>query len=356
MTIESRLDLHRRYWNRLPLPYPPASFRIGDYFFSRHFEAAKPFLVQNKRITPDMLVVEDFLSDYERMFAETESLGQDGFWTAEPFTGIPWMEAILGCEVYANGESFSTRSCLRSLDGIESIRIDLDNPWLQKYLEFTRRLVDLGKGRFTVGMPIMRGPSDIVGAILGQTEMVFALADEPERMKTFFLKVAEAFLTVIREQKKQIPPFHGGTCLGFYHVFCPGSSIWFQDDLSAIMSPKMYGSFLDEPARSICRDHEYTAVHLHPASFFILDQLLANEGLRAIEVNKDSGGPDVGQMLPFLKRIAEKKNLILWGDYSIADLELIKKNVPARGLFFNIVSPSMDQAKEILAFIRRWSD
>ena len=355
-SLADRIALHKLYWDRKFLPYPPASFRVGDYFVSRQFEAAKSLLVQNKKITPEMLTVEDFVPDYERMFAGTEELGQDAFWTAEPFTGIPWMEAILGCEIYANEESFSSKPWMTSLDELEKIKVDASNPWFLKYLEFTRRLAELGKGRFTVGMPIMRGPSDMVGAIMGQTEMIFALADEPETMKTFFLKVTEAFLSVQREQKKLIPAFHGGSCLGFYHVFCPGTSIWFQEDLSAIMSPEMYGEFLDGPARRICRGHEYTAIHLHPASFFILDHLLANEGLRAIQVNKDVGGPSVEEMLPYLKRISERKNLILWGDYSPAELDLLRKNLPARGLFFNCMMPTMDGAKEALACLRRWRE
>ena len=355
-SLADRIALHKRYWDREPLRYPPASFRVGDYFVSRQFDAARSLLVQNKQITPEMLTVEDFVPDYERMFAGTEELGQDAFWTAEPFTGIPWMEAILGCEIYANEESFSSKPWMTSLDELEKIKVDASNPWFLKYLEFTRRLAELGKGRFTVGMPIMRGPSDMVGAIMGQTEMIFALADEPETMKTFFLKVTEAFLSVQREQKKLIPAFHGGSCLGFYHVFCPGTSIWFQEDLSAIMSPEMYGEFLDGPARRICRGHEYTAIHLHPASFFILDHLLANEGLRAIQVNKDVGGPSVEEMLPYLKRISEQKNLILWGDYSPAELDLLRKNLPARGLFFNCMMPTMDGAKEALACLRRWRE
>ena len=108
-SVAARLRLHQLFWGRQPLPYPPASFRVGDYFVSRQFDAAKPLLVQGQRITPDMLTVEAFVPDYERMFASAEALGQDGFWTAEPFTGIPWMEAILGCEVYANEESFSSK-------------------------------------------------------------------------------------------------------------------------------------------------------------------------------------------------------------------------------------------------------
>jgi hypothetical protein len=351
-SLEDRIALHKLYWDRKSLPYLPASFRVGDYFVSREFEAAKPLLVQNKKITPEMLSVEDFVPDYERMFAETEELGQDGFWTAEPFTGIPWMEAILGCEISANEESFSSKPWMTSLEESEKITVDPANPWLLKYLEFTQRLVELGRGRFTVGMPIMRGPSDMVGAIMGQTEMIYALADEPEKMKKFFFRVTEAFLSVLQEQQKVVPPFHGGSCLGFYHVYCPGPSIWFQDDLAAILSPEMYGEFLDGPARLICRGREYTAVHLHPASFFTLNHLLANEELKAIQVNKDVGGPSVEEMLPYLKRIIERKNLILWGDYSAAELDSLRKNLPARGVFFNFMMPNLDRAREILTLLR----
>jgi len=38
-------------------------------------------------------------------------------------------------------------------------------------------------------------------------------------------------------------------------------------------------------------------------------------------------------MFPYLKRISERKNLILWGDYSLAELELLRRTLPARGCF-----------------------
>jgi hypothetical protein len=125
---------------------------------------------------------------------------------AEPFTGIPWMEAILGCEIRAGDASFVSRHWMASLDELDRVRLDPQNPWFLKYLEFTEKLVRLSAGRFPVGMPIMRGPSDIVGAIMGQTEMVFALADESERMKEFFNRAAEAFLGVLTAQNALIPP------------------------------------------------------------------------------------------------------------------------------------------------------
>jgi DNA-binding FadR family transcriptional regulator len=354
--LEERLDLHRRFWARELQPRPLASFRVGDFFFSRHFQAAHPLLEPDRPIEPGMLDVASFLPDYERMFAESEEIGQDGFWTAEPFTGIPWMEAILGCPIRGGRESFTSRPWLKSpAEALERVHLDPGNPWLAKYLEFTAALVRAGRGRFPVGMPIMRGPTDMIGALLGQQEMVLALMmEDPALMRRLVERVAQAFVAVIRAQNRIIPPFHGGTSLGFYHVWAPGPSIWFQDDLSAILSPRVYREFFLDAARAILQGHPHTAVHLHPASFFILDELLTLENLKVVEVNKDIGGPGVAEMLPVLSRIMESRGLILWGDLTVEDLEIVRRSLPCRGLCLHVVAPTLDEARERRAYIHRW--
>lgn len=348
-----RIALHRAFWDRKGQPYPIAAFRVApDFFFSRHFRAAADLLVPGRLITPEQLDVDLFLPEYETMFLQAEEIGQDAFWVAEPFTGIPWMEAMLGCEVRAGAESFTSKPWMKSLDRIDGVRIGAENPWLLKYLEFTEKLAALSAGRFPVGMPIMRGPSDVVGAIMGQTEMVFALSDEGDRMKELFLRVTEAFLCVIDRQNALIPSFHGGSALGFYHVFCPGTGIWYQEDLSAIMSPSLYREFLAEPERRICEGREFTAIHLHPSSFFILDELLAKDDLKAIEVNKDVGGPSIGEMMPVFRKIQERKSLIIWGDLDEADIRLIKSELSPDGLFLDIIAPSVRSAEALRDLVR----
>ena len=66
-----------------------------------------------------MLNVDDFLKDYEQMFQEVQIIGQDGFWVGEPFTGIPWMEAILGCEIVASPSSFVSQPWAKSVNDLE---------------------------------------------------------------------------------------------------------------------------------------------------------------------------------------------------------------------------------------------
>ena len=107
-------------------------------------------------------------------------------------------------------------------------------------------------------------------------------------------------------------------------------------------------------ARLILAGRPHTAFHLHPASFFIIDELLSLEGLRVIEVNKDIGGPSVKEMLPALAKIMQTRGLILWGDLTVGDLEVVKRNLPCRGLALNVVAPSLAEAHERRGYIHNW--
>lgn len=356
-SLEERLDLHRAFWAREQQSRPLASLRVGDFFFARHFQAALPLLEPEKPITPEMLIVSEFFSDYEHMFRQAEDLGQDGFWTGEPFTGIPWMEAILGCPIRGGRESFTSRPWLSSPEeALEKVHFNPQSPWLGKYLEFTAALAAQSRGRYPVGMPIMRGPTDILGALMGQQKMVVALMEaDPEVMHRLIERITRAFLAVIEAQRRLTPSFYGGAALGFYHIWTPGTAIWFQDDLSSLLSPSLYRQFFLDSARLILAGHDHTAVHLHANSFFILDELLTLDNLKAVQVNKDISGPGVKQMLPVLTKIMQTRRLILWGDLTVEDLELIRQNLPCRGLALHVVAPTPEEARVRLEYIRNWA-
>ncbi len=347
-TSADSFALHRDYWERRPMSMPLVSFRIGDTLVSRQFNAARHLLQDRLRITPEMIVVEDFLPDYEQMWRESQETGQNGIFTAEPFTGVPWMEAILGCDVLGSTSALLTEPCMSTVGQLQEIRVKSDDPWLGKYLEFTRKLVALSAGRFPVGQPIMRGPSDVVGALVGQSNMILLMADYPDQMRLVFQRVAEIFRLVIELQQRDVPAYCDGASIGFYHLWTPGKCIWFQEDLSALYSPDYYDRFLREVDESICRGYDWTLIHLHPSSFFILDQVFGIDGLKAIEINKDVGGPGVQQMLPIMARIQEKRNLVVWGELSLEDVDIIFDGLPDRRVALSILSPSVGNATALM--------
>lgn len=351
-TLKKKISMHKAFWARSPMERPLIVFHLApDFFFSTHYAAARRLLANGKKIIPALIDVDAFLDDYERMYRAVSGIEQDGFWAAQPYTGIPWMEGILGCEIRATENSFISQPQGRGPADLDGLAFDPDNPWFRKYLEFTVALQKLSNGRFPVGEPIMRGPSDMAGALMGQSEMVFALIDAPERMHRLFSTVTDILLEVMAAQFQLLEPFHGGYSLGFYPVWSPGKCIWFQEDLSALLSPAHYRRFLKAPAERICRAYDYTAVHLHPASFFIVDALLEIDRLRVVEVNKDVGGPSVAEMVPVLKKILLQKNLILWGDLDEGDIDVITGELPPTGLFLNPMVPTVKRAEQLRRYL-----
>ncbi len=350
--IDRSIALHHEFWQRAPQKRPLVTFQLHDYFISKRMAAAAPLLCEGMKITPDMLEVERFFDDYERMHRESLRTGQDGFWVAEPFNGIPWMEAFFGCEVVATKSSFVSEHCIEAVADLKKIRLNADNAWLAKYLEFVEKLSRFSAGRFPIGQPIMRGASDTVGALIGQTELVYAIYEDPEIIREAFFKVNAGLRTVIERQFEIAPSFLGGYSMGLYEVWCPGKCIWFQEDLSALLSPQIYNDFLLAPDASVCAGYEYTAAHLHPASFFIVDALLRVDGLKAIQINKDVGGPSIAEMIPVFRKVLEQKNLIVFGDLDEADIDCLAAELPRHGTFLNIYAPSVERAAELMDYVR----
>ncbi|MDW7658054.1 MAG: hypothetical protein SCM11_12870 [Bacillota bacterium] len=356
-TIKNRIDLHRSYWLDDHPDRFLSSFRIGDYFFASKFRAATLLLKPGLTITPDMIRIDDFRADYERLFAEAESIGQSGFWVAEPFTAIPWMEAILGCRIIAGSESFIAQppdvgNLLSDSRLDQCLNADIlhNNPWFETYIAFTERLVEWSQGRFPVGQPILRGISDMLGALLGQTEMIYALYDEPEKIAGLATGATELFLSVVQQQFSRIPPFGNGYSIGFYHVWTPGRCIWFQDDLSALLSPDLFSQFVLPHIRAICKGYDFSAMHLHAASFQHLDAILLLDQLKAVEINKDIGGPSIQAMLPiFHKIVSQGKRLIIWGALDLEDLQVIRQELTGQPVFLNIVADSVGLARHLQA-------
>ena len=354
LTAETlKAEEHKKFWDRKKTSRPLASFRIGNYFFAAHYRAAEKLLAKGTRIKPEMIDVDSFMEDYERQYEEISALEQGGFWTAEPYTGIPWMEAFWGCEIVGNGESFISRPFIKDPKELDSLAFSIENPWVAKFFEFAAKLKKLSAGRFPVGAPILRGQGDTAGAILGQTEFIYALYEEPLSIKMILRKIVDSFLQIYAEMHHQSLGFLGGSSMGFYHIWTPGESLWFQDDICALLSPALYRDFLLPNERVICEKYPYTLLHLHPSAFHLLDDILSNDNLKAVEINKDVGGPDIAQMLgQFAKVLNKKLNLVIWGDLIEEELRLVINALPLEGIFFNMVQPDFQRAEKINEFLK----
>ena len=347
--IQCKLQRHQAFWDRHNSE-PLLGFSIGDYFVSKRFRAAARLLGEKRKIEPEMIDVGSFRNDYLRMFEESGKVTQDAIFTAAPFTGLPWIEAIMGCPVFSTESSFVAR---KPAGG--SGDIDYDRPenlaWKLKYLEFIEMLVSLEPG-LPVGQPILRGPTDAVGTLLGQDTLIYELFDNPQRVERLLERASATFLGLIEEQERRVKHFYSGSSLGFYDLWCPGSSLWFQDDLTSLLSPALYERHILPIHRRLSKAREYNLFHLHPSSFYMIDLLMELEDLRLIEINRDEGGPSVQEMLPVIRRVLAGKNCLLWGHFEAGELKALFQECDPAGLGVIAVVDNPEEAQAMYSSLR----
>lgn len=355
---ERTLRRQKDFWAGNAQDRPLTCAYVGSHFFSTYYRANAPLLAKGRILKPEEIAVAQYMEDYERLYTEHERVDDDSFFTAEPCTGFPWLEGMLGAEVMGAEVSFIAHPRFASLEALEGLQLDTRSPWYEKYLEFCDALTRLSAGRFPVGQPILRGVSDVIGSLIGQAEMICELMDEPETMQTLFAAVADAQRKLIAAQYEHIEPFLGGYSIGFYHLWTPGRAIWFQDDMSAMMSPRHHAEFLAAPAQKIMAGYDYTLFHLHPASFFHLESILSLDALRAVQINKDVGGPSMADMLPQFERVlASGKRLVIgMSPMDKEDIDVVFDHLPHRGVALTVLAKSVEEANELLAYMdsKRW--
>lgn len=328
--LDTLLRRHKAFWQHEEMDRPLVRLQTR--------RQRVPF--ENMDVTPDMLDIEELTPPVGKRDTRKHLLQGDLFHGECAFTRIPWMEAIIGCEIHAGAEEamWPKPALGPNFEGIERIVPSDDNPWLLKLLELTKALVEANDGSYLVTHTLQRGPSDMLSALLGDERMGLAFYDDPDRVNDALARTAQALIKVARAQYALIPPFHGGWAGWAYGLWAPGSIIRFQSDSSSQLSPHMYKERILPHDRTIMQAFDYSILDLHSAGTLHLHKvLLATEELDAISVTLDryENAPSVADLMPTFAAILEAKSLNIVGEMTMEELDLLTESLPTRGLCIN---------------------
>ena len=285
-----------------------------------------------EEVTPDDIQPELFLPSIERWYRRESRLVSDVIQPYTPAFGIPWVEAIAGCRVVAHPGSLWAEPSLESYRDRPSISFDPDDPWLKKMVEFTQVLVEFSNGRFPIALPQMRGPLDTLAALRTPNQMSLDLIDKPDQIHRILGELTDLWIGIAEAGLAVVPPFWGGYSTRM-KMWTPGEAITPQNDISTLISPRMYEEFVLPWDRKIFDHFPYHSFHMHSTEHHHIGALLTLERLTAIQLTleQDVGGPTLETMLPAAKRILAKKPLLLVA-LDIETAEICLDTLPARGL------------------------
>lgn len=328
-------ELHRRYWRRAPADrWLIGESREGAFFL-------QPFLDLGVKAGPLPLAgvpkPEAFIESYFRRMLRGDPLDGDLYWVLKPPRALPWMEAIIGCGVYVSDTSQSmTATAPEVVPDLAGLDLD-SNGWLRLMTAFTECLAAHFGDEFPVGHTLLRGPSDMLAALLGLS-FYTELYDHPAALKVLARQCTDIWIKVLQAQYRHIPAYQGGHVAGTMGMWAPEPVAVYQEDAAGFISEKMYREVFWECDLAIANAFPYSLLHLHSAALRILAAVLKIPALTAVNVVVDPHGPALTALLPDLRRIQSAgKALHLHGDLSADDVQLVHSALSPDGLCIALV-------------------
>lgn len=333
--IEKKIEQYKQFWKIADVKRPLIGFDVGGFFpFDRFSIQAE----ENEPITPELIEPTSFLNDYEDFLKASNSVEDDLIKGVCPISAVPWMEAMLGCNVKRGGHSMWAQERHGSWEELLSMQLDTSNPWFAKYLEFLEVLQEHFRGVCPVGQPILRGMTDLIAVLRGHSESIIDCIESPQETTQLIEICRDAFLTVIQEQFTKIEPFHGGYFLEQYSLWAPDTIIRLQEDASALFSPDLLTQHIIEPDRYLASKFPCSFIHLHSSSMFLLDHFLEIKELDVIQINKDVSGMEVEEMIGYFQKVQKAgKRLLIRGPITKEDMKLLSRKISPNGLIVQTV-------------------
>lgn len=361
--IKERPDIykekHLRFWSLEKVNGPLIGFTVGTGFDSWSYwqdNKAAQSLLQLEEISPADIIPSDFIEDQIKYLRFTEKINDDIIRSAMPLASIPWMEAIIGCKIISTNSSVSAVKMFNDICEVEIMPFTSNNLWAKKYFEFFKVYDEAFNGEYPIGQSIIRGPSDILCAILGVENAAVALIDDPDGTKKVLNQITENLESFLKAQSYLLPKFLDGFVIGQYELWAPEPVIRIQEDYSNLFSNEMYQEFLQPLDKKLASISNYTLIHLHSSSLHLIKEFLEVNTIRAYQITKDPNVVSIEVMIDALVKVQESnKPLVVKGQFSKDDYTLLKNNLRQEGLCIQPVVKSIDEVNELLILLRDWN-
>lgn len=316
---KSLLQSHRNFWKNSPgtilrsgrLAYlDPLRIRVYEENIKGDF-------------TPENLELERLIEDIKRTYQELPLLNGDIFQCIELANVVPWMEAIIGCRLYSLGRGASMVANPADIEPgklpqhLHHLLDNLDeNVWYRKLGDGYQALAEALGAKFPISHTLMRGPGDMVGALLGHEKLIERML-KPADNKSFLNELldlcARIYIKTAKMQLEKSKGFEGGYCNAF-GLWAPGLNVRTQEDEAAFVSPKLYNEFLLPYHIKEADAFDYSTFHMHSGyviSIYNWRDFSKQSTISCFEVILDPNGPTAEDLIETLLAINSEKPVVI---------------------------------------------
>lgn len=243
-----------------------------------------------------------------------------------------------------------------SLENPDDLEFDENSFLYRKTLELAKAFAEDSNGDYMVSMPDSTGNADALSHLMGPEELLPALIEEPDRIKSALTKLEYAYERIMREVYDIVKDVNdGGSCIQWLSTWSPGFHAQMQCDMSVMISNPMFEEFILPELQAQCNFLEHPLYHFDGVEQIRhLDSLLSIPNLRAIQWTQVAGQRPCTDYFPELRKIqAAGKSLVI--PISPDQIQPVMENLSSKGLYLLTTANSREEADAMLKDIAKWT-
>ncbi|AUS97958.1 hypothetical protein CDQ84_00805 [Clostridium thermosuccinogenes] len=274
-----------------------------------------------------------------------------------PNMGPGIFSAWCGCGYHFGEDTAWSEPCIRdwSTDA-PKVSFSEEHPLFKATVEYTKRLLELGKGNFIVGLTDFHPGGDHLAALRGAENLAVDLIEHPEEVKTQLKNTQDDFFHVYdffyNMLKSAGMPITSWTPLIHDKRFYIPSN-----DFSCMISTEMFEEFFIPGIIEECRFYDRSIYHLDgPGAIRHLDSILSIKELDAVQWVPTAGQEGFAQWAHIYTKIQAAGKSVQLHTISVKELPLVFETLKPEGIWFSSITGINDRytADEVLKRISAW--
>lgn len=280
----------------------------------------------------------------------------DGVPTVFPNMGPEIFSAWCGCEYEFGDTTTWSEPCIKDWERDSPKAVfDSEHPLFKATVEFTKLLIERGKGKFIVGLTDFHPGGDHLAALrdpanlaMDMLENLDHVIEKLESSYEEYYRVYDIFYNMIRQA--------GMPITSWLPLFYEGRYYIPSNDFSCMISEKMFNEIFLPGIIEECKFYDRSIYHLDgPGALRHLDSILDIKELNAVQWVCGAGNEGYAKWVDVYKKIQDKgKGIQL--DITLDELSLVFETLRPEGIWFSSIQGvrDMDTAKEVLKRIEAW--
>lgn len=234
----------------------------------------------------------------------------------------------------------------------KDIAYDPENKWLIRALKLQKASVEYSYHESIPAILTYINPGDDLADMRGANNLLYDLVDCPEHVKKLdnFLidqgmKLYDMFFDIIKEK------YDGNS--GWFRIWGPGKFGVLNNDLSYMISPKMFEEIFLDGIKRLAKFYDYPLYHVDGiGSFNHIENLCQIKEIRAYQIVPGAGKPSPLHYIDVLKKVQSYgKNLHI--TIAPQEVESALELLSAKGLMIDTYCDTQEEAETLIAICEK---